>query len=70
MVTELTSSWTMAEYRMAFARIKGAETDSAQHKPLRLILVVTELEQIPVVRKYRSCESSRARVFMMQPTKD
>jgi hypothetical protein len=47
MVTELTSPWTMAEYRMAFARIKGAEVDLAQHKSLRLIIVVTDPDQIP-----------------------
>lgn len=47
MVVELTSSWTMAEYRMAVARIKGAEADLAQRKPLRLIIVVTEFEQAP-----------------------
>jgi hypothetical protein len=47
MVTELTSSWTMAEYRMAIARIKGAEGNLGQRKPLRLILVVTDQEQVP-----------------------
>jgi hypothetical protein len=45
MVAELTSSWTMAEYRMAIARIKGA--DSAQRKSLQLIIVVTDNEQPP-----------------------
>lgn len=47
MVAELTSSWTMAEYRMAIARIKGAEADSAQRKSLQLIIVVTDNEQPP-----------------------
>jgi hypothetical protein len=47
MVAELTSSWTMAEYRMAIARIKGAEVDSAQKKSLRLIVVVSDAEQVP-----------------------
>jgi hypothetical protein len=47
MVAELTSSWTMAEYRMAIARIKGAEADSAQRKSLRLIVVVSDTEQVP-----------------------
>lgn len=47
MVAELTSSWTMAEYRMAIARIKGAEVDSAQRKSLRLIVVVSDSEQVP-----------------------
>jgi hypothetical protein len=48
MVAELTSSWTMAEYRMAIARIKGAEVDSAQRKSLRLIVVVSDTEQVPL----------------------
>jgi len=47
MVTELSSSWTMAEYRMAVARIKGAEVETPRRKPLHLIIVVTELDQIP-----------------------
>jgi uncharacterized protein YutE (UPF0331/DUF86 family) len=47
MVAELTTSWTMAEYRMAVARIKGTEADLAQRKPLRLIIVVTDLDQVP-----------------------
>jgi len=47
MITELTSSWTMAEYRMAIARIRGVATDPGQHKLLRLIIVVTDQEQIP-----------------------
>jgi hypothetical protein len=48
MVAELTSSWTMAEYRMALARIRGAEIDSAQHKQLRLIVVAANYEQTPL----------------------
>jgi hypothetical protein len=47
MVVELTSSWTMAEYRMAIARIKGTEANSPQRRPLRLIVVVTQSEQVP-----------------------
>lgn len=47
MVTEVTSSWTLAEYRMAVARIKDSETDLEQHKSLRLIIVVTERDQAP-----------------------
>jgi hypothetical protein len=47
MVAEITSSWAMAEYRMAIARIKGAHPDPAQRKPLRLIVVVTDQEQAP-----------------------
>jgi SIR2-like domain len=46
MVVELTSPWTMAEYRMALARIKGA--DSLDRKALRLIVVVTDPEQTPL----------------------
>src|SRR6266496_2080369 len=47
MVVELTSSWTKAEYGMAIARLKGAEADSPNQKRLRLIVVVTESEQVP-----------------------
>ena len=47
MVAELTSSWTMAEYRMAIARIRNAQSDSAQRKSLQLIVVVTDDEQVP-----------------------
>jgi SIR2-like protein len=47
MVAELTSSWTMAEYRMAIARIKGTGADLTQRKPLRLIVVVSDREQAP-----------------------
>jgi hypothetical protein len=47
MVAELTTSWTVAEYRIALARIKGTEADLAQRKPLRLIIVVTDLDQAP-----------------------
>jgi hypothetical protein len=47
MVAELASSWTMAEYRMAIARIKGAEVDSAQRKSLKLIVIVSDNEQVP-----------------------
>jgi len=47
MVVELTSSWTTAEYRMAIARLKGAEADSPNRRRLRLIVVVTNSEQVP-----------------------
>ena len=47
MVVELSSPWTAAEYRMAIARLKGAEADSPRRSPLHLIVVVTESEQIP-----------------------
>ena len=47
MVTEVSSSWTLAEYRMAVARIKTSDTDAEQHKSLRLIMVVTDKNQAP-----------------------
>lgn len=47
MVVELSSSWTMAEYRMALARIINAKPDSGQRKPLQLIVVVKDNEQAP-----------------------
>jgi hypothetical protein len=47
MVTEVSSSWTLAEYRMAVARIKGSDTDSAQRKSLQLIVVVSDSDQLP-----------------------
>lgn len=47
MVVELSSGWTMAEYRMAIARIKGTEGDPDQRKALHLIVVVTDREQAP-----------------------
>ena len=47
MVVELTSSWTAAEYRMAIARLKGAEAESSNRRRLRLIVVVTSSEQVP-----------------------
>lgn len=47
MVVELTSSWTMAEYRMAIARIRNAPPDSGRRKLLQLIVVLTDDEQAP-----------------------
>lgn len=47
MVVDLTSSWTIAEYRMAIARLKGAEATSGNRRMLRLIVVVTKAEQVP-----------------------
>jgi SIR2-like domain len=47
MVTEVSSSWTLAEYRMAVARLKGSDADTAQRKSLRLIVVVTDNDQAP-----------------------
>jgi len=48
MIVELSSSWTRAEYRMALARLKGAESESPRRAKLRLIVVVTPSEQTPV----------------------
>ena len=47
MVVELTSAWTLAEYRMAIARIKGVEASLGKRKQLHLIVVVTDGEQAP-----------------------
>ena len=47
MVVELTSSWTTAEYRMALARLRGAEADPVHRQRLHLIIVVTHSEQVP-----------------------
>jgi hypothetical protein len=47
MVTELTSSWTVAEFRMAIARIKDTPADPAQHKLLELIVIITDPQQLP-----------------------
>jgi len=49
MIAELTSNWTLAEFRMAIARIKGGLVDPAQRKPLRLIVVVPYDEQVPAI---------------------
>jgi hypothetical protein len=47
MVVELTTRWTRAELAMAIARTKGAEAGRAHRRPLHLILVATQREQIP-----------------------
>jgi hypothetical protein len=47
MVVELSSPWTAAEYRMAIARMQGAEAKEATHRRLRLIVVVTDKKQLP-----------------------
>ncbi len=51
MVAELTSAWTMAEYRIAIARIKESEDDQLGRRRLRLIVVVTDPEQLPASAK-------------------
>jgi len=47
MVVDLTSPWTTAEYRMAIARLKGSEAQSPNRRRLRLMVVVTNSEQVP-----------------------
>jgi hypothetical protein len=52
MVVEITSSWTRAEYRMALARLKEAQPDRAHRKHLRLIVVATDVDQLPVAETF------------------
>jgi hypothetical protein len=47
MVVELVSSWAIAEYRMAIARLKGSDSDSPNRRRLDLVVVVTSPEQVP-----------------------
>lgn len=51
MVTELTSSWTLAEYRMAIGKIKDTGDkelqDKLHNRHLRLIVILSEGEQPP-----------------------
>jgi hypothetical protein len=47
MIVELSSGWTAAEYRMAIARINGSEGQETAQRRLRLIIVVTDKEQVP-----------------------
>ncbi len=49
MVTELTSSWALAEYRMALARINSTSPADTRRKPLHLIIVATDNEQLPAL---------------------
>lgn len=46
MIVDLSSSWTLAEYRMAIARLRGTEAKSLR-RTFSLIVVVTSGEQIP-----------------------
>jgi hypothetical protein len=48
MVVEIGSSWTLAEYRMAVARIKDKQPDHAQRKSLTLIVVTGDNEPPPL----------------------
>jgi hypothetical protein len=47
MVTELASAWTMAEFRIALARIKETTEAKLNRAPFQLIVVVTDPEQTP-----------------------
>ncbi len=47
MVTELASAWTMAEFRIALARIKETTEAKLNRAPFQLIVVVTDPEQAP-----------------------
>lgn len=54
MVVEFGSSWTLAEYRMAVARIKEKQPDGAQRKGLRLIVIATKDElPLPIAEEFR-----------------
>jgi hypothetical protein len=48
MVVEIGSTWTLAEYRMAIARLKNTQPDTAQRKLLSLIVVASDNEQPPI----------------------
>ncbi len=47
MVVDLSSQWTRAEYDMAVARIKETSLVPVNRKPLHLIIIITEHEQLP-----------------------
>jgi len=54
MVIEVSSDWTMAEFRMAIARLNASDKDQSQRKPFQLIVVVNEKDKEPVsVRSLR-----------------
>jgi hypothetical protein len=48
MVAEVSSDWTMAEFRMAIARLNALEGNSSQQKPFQLIVVVNDIDKVPV----------------------
>lgn len=48
MVVEVGSDWTMAEFRMGIARLNALGNDPAQRKPFQLIVVVKDIDKIPV----------------------
>ena len=47
MIVELNSRSTRAELAMAIARTKGGEVNRANRRPLKLILIATQRDQIP-----------------------
>ena len=47
MIIELTSQWTRAEYYMAVARLKGTEADMLRRRRLKVIVIVTENQELP-----------------------
>lgn len=66
MVVEFGSSWTLAEYRMAVARIKEKQPDGAQRKGLRLIVIATKDElPLPIAEEFRLIV--RSNVFTDDP---
>jgi hypothetical protein len=48
MVVEVSSDWTMAEFRMGIARLNALGKDPAQQKPFQLIVVVNDIDKVPV----------------------
>lgn len=48
MVVEVGSDWTMAEFRMGIARLNALGKDPAQQKPFQLIVVVKDIDKVPV----------------------
>jgi hypothetical protein len=48
MVAEVSSDWTMAEFRMAIARLNALEGNSSQQKPFQLIVVANDIDKVPV----------------------
>ena len=47
MVVELSSQWTRAEYDIAVARMKGAEPTIPHRRGIEVIIVTTDIEQVP-----------------------
>ena len=47
MVVDLSSQWTRVEYDMAVARMKETSLGTPNRRPLRLIVIITEHEELP-----------------------